>query len=221
MGPTVTSFNSKLLNDSHALADLLQDGEGLIQLFARVGSSHDGADTSLAFGDGWEGDAGSEHTVGEKLARELHRRLAVTDDDGRDGRLAGGCVLAADVEAQQAELLLEELSVLPELFHPLRFVLQDVEGGDAGSGNGRWMRRRKEERTAAVIEEVDQVASSANVSAQRTDGLGERAHLDVDATVLVEVIDGAATLAAQDARRVRVVDHHNGAVFFGDVAEAG
>jgi len=36
-----------------------------------------------------------------------------------------------------------------------------------------------------------------------------------------EVIDGAAALAAQDAGGVGVIDHHDGSVFFGGIAEAG
>ena len=34
-----------------------------------------------------------------------------------------------------------------------------------------------------------------------------------------EVIDGAAAIATQNAGGVRVVDHHDGAVFLGNVAE--
>ncbi len=68
---------------------------------------------------------------------------------------------------------------------------------------------------AAMVEKLDQVARAANVAAQRADGLRQRAHLHVDAAVQVEVIDGAAPVAAQHAGGVRVVDHHDGAVFFG------
>jgi len=37
--------------------------------------------------------------------------------------------------------------------------------------------------------------------------------------VSVEVVDGAAAIAAEDARGVGVVDHHDGAVFFAEVRE--
>ncbi len=35
----------------------------------------------------------------------------------------------------------------------------------------------------------------------------------------VEVVDGAAAIAAEDAGGVSVVDHHDGAVFFGEIGE--
>ena len=83
------------------------------------------------------------------------------------------------------------------------------------------MRRREQKRPRAVIEKVDQIAGAANVSAESADGFRERADLNIDAAVHVEVIDGAAAVAPQNAGGVRVVDHHDRAVFFGQVAERG
>ena len=74
---------------------------------------------------------------------------------------------------------------------------------------------------AAMIEKVDQVAGAANVSAQRANRLRQRAHLDVDPAVHTEVIDGAATVAAQHAGSVRVVHHHDGAVLLRELAQRG
>ena len=72
-----------------------------------------------------------------------------------------------------------------------------------------------------MIKEVNQVARAANVSAERADGLGERTHLHVNAAVHVEVVNGAATIAAEDAGGVCVIHHHDGAIFFGEIAERG
>jgi hypothetical protein len=72
-----------------------------------------------------------------------------------------------------------------------------------------------------VIEEIDQIAGAANVSAQRADGFRERSDLNIDAAVHVEMIDGAAAVAAEHAGGVGVVDHHDGAVFFGELAQRG
>ena len=125
------------------------------------------------------------------------------------------------LKPELAELLLQVAGVLPELLDALRLLLEDVEGGDAGRGDGRRMRGREQERPRAMIEKLDQVARAADVAAERADGLRERADLDIDAAMQVEVVDGAAAVAAQHARGVRVVDHHDRAIFLGQRAKAG
>ncbi len=72
-----------------------------------------------------------------------------------------------------------------------------------------------------MVEILDEVPGAADVAAERADGLGERAHLDIDASVDAEVVDGAASVAAQDAGGVGVIDHHDCAILFRGVAEAG
>ena len=47
-----------------------------------------------------------------------------------------------------------------------------------------------------MVEELDEIARSANVPAERADRFRQGADLDVDAAVQVEVIYGAATVAA-------------------------
>ena len=83
------------------------------------------------------------------------------------------------------------------------------------------MRRREQEWPGAVIQEVDQVASPADVTAECADCLGQRANLDVHPAMLVEMINRAATIAAQYTRGVGVVHHHDGSVFFSKIAQAG
>ena len=96
---------------------------------------------------------------------------------------------------------------------------QNIERRDARCRHRRRMRSREQERPSAVIEKLDQVARPADVSAERADGFRERAHLDVHSPVHVEMIDGAAPVASQHAGRVRVVDHHDRAIFFGQIAQ--
>src|SRR5207302_11326187 len=154
----------------------------------------------------------------EQLARKVHSTGTVADDDGSYGRLAGGRGLAADVEAQRAQLLFEVTRVLPQFVDALRLLLQDFEGGDAGGGH-RWrMRSREQKWPGAVVEKINQVARAANVAAERADGFGERADLDVHAPVDVEMINGSAAVAAQHAGGVSVIHHHDGAVLFGEIA---
>ena len=85
-----------------------------------------------------------------------------------------------------------------------------TDGGcDVENRNGR----------AAMMQEVDQVAAAGDVAAERADGLRQRADLHVDAAVQAEVIDGAASVRAEHAARVRIVHHHDAAVLLGEVAE--
>ena len=70
-----------------------------------------------------------------------------------------------------------------------------------------------------MIEVVDEVARAADVTAECSDGLGECAHLHIDALCAVEVVDAAAAVTAQDSGGVSVVDHHDGAVLVGQIAE--
>ena len=70
-----------------------------------------------------------------------------------------------------------------------------------------------------MIEKIDQIARAAHVSAQRANRLGQRSHLNIDASVNVEVIDRASSIAPQHAGSMRVVDHHDRAVFFREIAQ--
>ena len=87
------------------------------------------------------------------------------------------------------------------------------------AADGRRVRRREQEGPGAVLQELDQVAVARHVAAQGADRLRQRPDLDVDAPVHAEVIDRAASIRAEHAARVRVVDHHDAAGFFRHVAE--
>ena len=83
------------------------------------------------------------------------------------------------------------------------------------------MRRGKQERPRPVVEKIDEIARSANISAERANGLRQSSHLNIHAPVHFEMIDRAAAVAAEHAGGVGVVDHHDGAVFFRNIAQAG
>src|SRR5205823_888915 len=74
-----------------------------------------------------DADAGGHNAFFEQLARKFHSARAVANDDGSYGRLAGGRGLAADVETERAQFLLEVAGVLPKFFDALRFLLQNFE----------------------------------------------------------------------------------------------
>ena len=117
------------------------------------------------------------------------------------------------------EARLEKARVLPQPIDELRFLEQDVHRRDAGGGHRRRVRRREQKRAGAMAEEVDERAASGDIAAEHADRLRQRADLNVDAAVHAEVIDGAAAVAAEDAARVGIVDHHDGAEFLGERAQ--
>ena len=116
---------------------------------------------------------------------------------------------------------LEEARVLPQPLDELRFLLEHLDRGEAGGGDGRRVGRREEKRPGAVVEELDQRARAGDVAAQRADRFRQRPDLDVDAAVHPEMVDGAAAMAAEHAARMRVVDHHDAAELVGQVAQLG
>jgi len=63
-----------------------------------------------------------------------------------------------------------------------------------------------------MIEKINQIARSADVSAERADGLGQGSDLNIHAPVHFEMIDGAAAVAAEHAGGVRIVDWRNAPV---------
>ena len=190
--------------------------EAGLEIVARVLAGHDRAHAGLAQRDGREDDRRGEDAALEQPGRELLRLRLVAGDDRRDRRLAD-----AGVEAELLQARLEEAGVVPQPLDALRLVLQHVDGGDARGRHGRRLRGREEQRPAALGQVVLEVLPAGDVAAHHADGLGQRADLDVDAAVEVEVVDRAAAVAAEHARRVRVVDHDRRFVPVGDVADAG
>src|SRR5690348_9966661 len=145
------SFPPEWSGDNPELfSDAGQHREGLVQPVAGVGGGHDGADARLALGNGGESDAGGHHAFLEEGAGEFHGEAAFAHDDGGDGGFAARSVDAADVEPQAAQLLLEEVGVLPEFFDALGLFLQHFEGGDAGGGHRGRMRGGEQERASTV-----------------------------------------------------------------------
>jgi len=159
-------------------------------------AGHDGADAGFAFRDSGEGDAGGHEARFEEGAAEVHGGATVAEDDGGDGRFAGGGGAASGVEACGGELLLEVGGVGPEAGDALGLVFEEVEGGDAGGGDRGRVRGGEEEGASAVVEVVDEVAGAADVAAEGADGFGEGADLDVYFVGDVEVVDAAAAVAA-------------------------
>src|SRR5438045_791555 len=110
----------------------------------------DSADAGLSLGDGGESDAGGEQSLVKKAAREFVRASGFPDHDRGYGSLTH-----AGIETTRGEGSLPIARVAPEILDQAGLVLDHVEGGQAGGGDRRWMRRRKQKRTRAGVEEFD------------------------------------------------------------------
>ena len=70
-----------------------------------------------------------------------------------------------------------------------------------------------------MIEKFDEVTRAAYVAAKSANRFRKRTDLNIDAAMHVEVIDSAAAIASKDAGRMRIIHHHNGAIFLGSVTQ--
>ena len=144
------------------------------------------------------------------------RGAGLAHQDRRDRRLAG-----PRVEPRGAQRVLEVSRVFPELVDTLGLVLEQIERRQTGAHHCGRMRRRKKERTRAMIQILDQIAAAAHITAQNAHRLGQGSHLNVHAPMQAKMIHRPAAVAAKDAGRVGVVDHHDRAVPFGNFHQSG
>ena len=81
------------------------------------------------------------------------------------------------------------------------------------------MRGREEERTGAVVQEINEGSRPRDVAAQHADRFGQRPHLHVDTAVKGEMVNRAASVLSKYAACVRVIHHHDAAEFLGKIAQ--
>ena len=172
--------------------NLAEDFERPIELRLSVGRRHDGAHARPPFRHRREADARGEHTLRKQFARQLVRRGCLAHDHRGDGRLAD-----AGVESRVRQPLFEIARVVPQRVDTFGLLFQYVERRQTRRRHGRRVRGRKQERTRAVVEKLDQVAAAAHVPAEHAYGFRKRAHLHVHAAVQVEMVDGSAPVAPQ------------------------
>src|ERR1017187_851018 len=191
----------------------------MVELAAGVLARHNRTNARLTFWDCGESDARGHYTGIEERFAEFHGAFAVANDDWSNRRLTGWRGLAADVKSSRRKPAFEVTSIVPETRDTFWFVLQKIECSNASSGDRRRMRGGEKKRPGAMVKILDQVARSANVSAQRANRFGKRTHLDVHASMTMKVIHTASAIAAEHTRSVRVVHHHDGAVLVGKLAQ--
>ena len=181
-----------------------------------MGRADDGAKPRLAFRHGRITDGRREDARFEEFLREFEGLRRISHMDRNNGRLA-----YFELKTALLQFALEQFRVGPEFpyqFFPFRRIEQR-ERRLAGRRRGRGVRSRKEKWPRAEIQKIDQVPRAANVSAHRADRFTQRTHLDVHAAVALVMVHGPAPAAAQHPRSMRVVHHHDAAIFFGKVAK--
>lgn len=100
--------------------------------------------------------------------------------------------------------------------------LQQVEDLEGGGGDDRGEGVGEEVRAGALAQQGDDLGAGCDVAAGgAAEGLAEGAGDDVDAVHDAVQLGGAAAAGADEADRVRVVDHHHGVVPLGQVADLG
>src|SRR2546426_494385 len=172
-------------NDTQAPAHFREDFRRPLELGTLVRGGHNGAQARLAFRDRGIAHGRSIQASVEQPARELERFGSLAHMDRRYGRFA-----SAGAEAGLLQALLEKLCIGPELLDELLALggIQQTEGRLAAGRYGGWVRGREQEGTPAVIEPLDEVARAAHVAAHGANGLAERTHLDIHATVTADMI---------------------------------
>ena len=173
------------------------------------------ADARGALGDDGVGerddvDAAIEHAVGEGLGD-----AGVAEHDRDDGVGAVG-----NVESGGAEFFAVVACVGGEAVAEFGGTGDEVEGGDGGGGDHGSEGVGEQVGARTLAEERDDFAAAADVAAAgAAEGFAERAGKDVDATEDVAELGRAATGAADEADGVAVVDHHEGVVLVGEIAD--
>ena len=183
-------------NDPQWLRDLGQGISRLEQVFPLVGSTYDGSQTSFTLRYGGIPDGGRKNPGVEKFAGKFEGFCGVTDVDGNDRSFA-----SLELEAALFQLALEELGVGPQLLDEFLAVrrIEQRKGGLASGGDRRGMRGGKQKGTSSQIKIVDEIPGTANVASHGADRLAEGADLDMNATVTVEMVDGATAATPQHA----------------------
>ena len=99
-------------------------------------------------------------------------------------------------------------------------LLDQVERGEARRDDGRCEAVREEVGPRALAQQLDDLAAAGDVSAARAaDRLAERAGHDVDTVGHAPMLGRPAAARPDDADGVGVVDHDEGVVAVGEVAD--
>src|SRR5687768_14716865 len=103
-------------------------------------------------------------------------------------------------------------AILPQRVAPLRFVFDQVNGGDGHRHHRRRQRGCENKAAAAVDQKLAQRAAAGDVSAESAKRFAQGAHLYEDAIAQTKLGYYASAARAIETCCVRFVDHHHRAV---------
>jgi len=137
--------------------------------------------------------------------------LGLATDQDRHDRTLGG----ADFESDGLEPFVHLTSIAPEHLDPLRFGLHDLKGLKDTTDHGWGQGSREDEATCLVLNKLDHLMRTGDKAPHRAKGLGKRAHDDLDIIIDTIVMDHAAPLRPHHAKRMSLVNIHDGAELLG------
>src|SRR5580698_8588631 len=145
----------------------------------------------------------------------MERQEIVADDHRHDGSFADAGIIAERPEAGP-----HVVRVFPESLTALGFGGHDVDTGEYRGARRRRHRGAEDERPRLVLEVLDHLALAGDEPTDRSERLAERADDEIDLRRESEVLGGTGAGLAEDADRVRVVDHETGVVLGAELDQA-
>ena len=126
-----------------------------------------------------------------------------------------------ECEAGARELLAEEARIVEQLRAQPRRVLEQIQHRKTRRRDHRRDAVGEQVRSRTLPQPVDDLAARGHITAAAAaQGLAERAGEDVDAPGHAAVLGRAAPRGSHEAGRVRVIDHDERVVAFGELADA-
>lgn len=179
---------------------------------------HDGeAQTALALGYGGGSYAVEVDAAVVEVFGYFNGFLGVANEYGYDVGLGLG-----EVESEGVKMLADGCCVVPQALAQAGIALDEVECRGGGCTCVGRHCGGVDVRCRAVAYEVDEVAAATDESAGCAEGFAAGGHEDVDGFGRETVVfEGAATIRAENAGCVGVIDHEDGVVLFGEGDEFG
>jgi hypothetical protein len=99
------------------------------------------------------------------------------------------------------------MNIFPELYSALRFLFDEVEGSQHGSGNGRGKSSRIKEDPPLVYQKFDQRLLPGHEGAETPYGLSEGSNQNVDPFEELKMIACTGPTGSKDTEGMGVIDH--------------
>ena len=173
------------------------------------------ADTSLALRHYGIVETGDVDTLLLHFGGEVLRQFCIVEHHGADGALRG-----LDVESGIQHLLTEICHILHQTVVQVVALVEHPEHLEACSDNCGSHRVGEEVGTRALTQHVDYLlGAGCETSHGAAERFAQRTGEDVDPAVCVELLCHTAATFADNAGAVALVDHHQGVILLGQIAD--